>query len=248
MDFRGRSSQRHPALNPEILMSDDHLQGPGPSILTPIHRNNPPATPAQPQHIRSSSTPPGPTTSLFSQNLPGTIRQKKGKRPRGGNHDASEGDRNIAPSIADSDISYMEEIPDNPTPKGNPNTRQPLQPAFERINDNLTPSNLTLTLQRMQTDMANMAATMNTILTASATIRDQNTRLEQRTMRMEQQIQALKRTQQADRQLPQGGLPQQHGREKTPAPATRKPTTTQTTASTPNPVPTQGPQTEGGNN
>ncbi len=247
MDSRGRSTQRHNALNPEVLMSDDHLQGPGPSILTPIQRINPPATPAQPQHARSSSTPPGPTTFLFSQNLPGTIRQKKGKRTRAGNHDASEGDRDIASSIADSDISHMEELLDNPTPRGNPNTRQPLQPAFGRNTDIITPSNLTLTLQRMQTDMANMAATMNTILTASATIRDQNTRLEQRTMRMEQQIQALKRTQQTDRQQPQPGLPQQRGREKTPAPTSRKPTTTQATAPTTTPTSAQGQQTEGGN-
>src|ERR1700709_1351532 len=124
MDSRGRSSQQHTALNPVILMSDDHLQGPGPTILTPIQRINPPATPAPHQHPRSSSTPPGQTTFLFSQNNPGTIRQKKGKRTRGGNHDASEGDRDIASSIADSDISHMEELLDNPTPRGNPNTRQ----------------------------------------------------------------------------------------------------------------------------
>src|ERR1700709_1212789 len=193
MDSRGRSSQQHTALNPVILMSDDHLQGPGPTILTPIQRINPPATPAPHQHPRSSSTPPGQTTFLFSQNNPGTIRQKKGKRVRGGNHDASEGDRDIASSIADSDISHMEELLENSTPRGNQHTRQQLQPAFETGSQ--TPSNLTLTLQRMQTDMANMAATMNTILATNATIRDQNNRLEQRTMRMEQQIQTLKRNQ-----------------------------------------------------
>jgi hypothetical protein len=108
MDSRGRPTHSQ-ALNPEILMSDDHLQGPGPSILTPIHRNNPPATPAQLQNPRSSSTPPGNTSFLFGQNLPVTIRQKKGKRARGGNHDASEADRDIASSITDSDISHMEE-------------------------------------------------------------------------------------------------------------------------------------------
>src|SRR6266849_2832938 len=126
----------------------------------------------------------------------------------------------------------MEELLDNPTPRGNPNTRQPLQPSFRRHTDIITPSNLTLTLQRMQTDMANMAATMNTILTASATIRDQNTWLEQRTMRMEQQIQALKRTQGTERHQPQAGLSQQHSREKTMAPASREPNTTQPTAPT----------------
>src|SRR3978361_757974 len=151
-------------------MSDDHLQGPGPSIPTPIQRINLPATPAQPQHTRLTSTPPGPSTFAFYQNLPGTIRQKKGKRPRGGNHDASEGDRNIAPSIADSDTSYMEEHQDNPTPRGYQHTRQPLQPAFERTTDNATPPNLTLTLKRMQADMANMAATINTIPAAKETI------------------------------------------------------------------------------
>src|SRR3978361_2461628 len=200
MDSRGRSTHSHRALNPEILMSDDHLQGPGPSILTPTHRNNPPATPAQPQNPRSSSTPPGNSTYLFSQRLPGTIRQKKGKRTRGGNHDATEADRDIASSIADSDISHMEELLDNPTPRRNPTTRQTLQAPFESNTNQPTTSNLTLALQRMQTDMANMAATMNTLLTASATIRDQNARLEQRTMRMEQQIHSLKRTQQTERQ------------------------------------------------
>src|SRR3978361_429850 len=168
-------------------MSDDHLQGPGPSIPTPIQRINLPATPAQPQHARSSSTPPGPSTFLFRQNQPGTIRQKKGKRPRGGNHDASEGDRHIAPSIADSDTSYMEELPDNTTPRGNQHIRQTLQPAFERNTE--TPPNLALPLHRRQADMANMAATINSILTTSATIREQKPRLEQRSMRMEQQIQ-----------------------------------------------------------
>src|SRR6266852_8091347 len=153
MDSCGRSTQRHTALNPEILMSDDHLQGPGPSILTPIQRINPPATPAQPQHLRSSSTPPGPTTFLFSQNIPGTIRQKKGKRTRAGHHDASEGDRDIASSIADSDISHMEELLDNPTPRGNPNNKQPLPPAFGRPTDIIPPSHLTLTSQRMHTDL-----------------------------------------------------------------------------------------------
>jgi hypothetical protein len=233
MDSRGRPFQRHTALHPEILMSDDHLQGPGPTILTPIQRINPPATPAQPQHIRSSSTPPGQTTFLFSQNNPATVRQKKGKRVRGGNHDASEGDRDIASSIADSDISHMEELLENPTPRGNQHTRHPLQPAFETGSQ--TPSNLTLTLQRMQTDMANMAATMNTILATNATIRDQNTRLEQRTMRMEQQIQTLKRNQTTERQQPQAGTTQQRGREKTPAPTTRKPVTTQATPPTTTP-------------
>jgi hypothetical protein len=228
-------------------MSDDHLQGPGPSILTPINRNNPPATPAQQQQTRSSSTPPTQTTFLFGQNNPGTIRQKKGKRARGGNHDASEGDRDIASSIADSDISHMEELLDNPTPRGNPHSRLPLQPAFESNTDNLTTPNLALTLQRMQTDMANMAATMNTILTASAAIREQNTRLEQRTVRMEQQIQTLKRNQQTERQQPQPGTSQQRGREKTPAPASRKPDTNQTPAPTPTAPATQNQQTEGGN-
>jgi hypothetical protein len=227
-------------------MSDDHLQGPGPSIHTPSHRNNPPATPAQLQNTRSSSTPPGNTTFLFGQNLPGTIRQKKGKRARGGNHDASEADRDIASSIADSDISHMEELLDNPTPRGNPNTRQTLQAPFES-NTNQTTSNLTLTLQRMQTDMANMAATMNTLLTASATIREQNTRLEQRTMRMEQQIQSLKRNQQTERQPPQAGTPQQRGREKTPAPTIRKPTTTQTAQPTTTTTTQQNQSAEGGN-
>jgi hypothetical protein len=230
-------------------MSDDHLQGPGPTILTPTHRNNPPATPAQPQHPRSSSTPPTQSNFLFSQNIPGTIRQKKGKRVRGGNHDATEGDRSITPSIADSDISHMEELLDNPTPRGNPNTRQPLQPAFEGNTDNLTFSSLTLTLQKMQTDMANMASTMNTILTTNATIRDQNARLEQRTVRMEQQIQTLKRNQQTERQPPQGhgGPAQQPGREKTPAPTTRKPTTTQIAAPATAPTTTPNQQAEGGN-
>src|SRR6266849_2402182 len=112
----------------------------------------------------------------------------------------------------------MEELLDNPTPRGNPNTRQPLQPAFGRNTDIITPSNLSLTLQRMQTDMANMAATMNTILTASATICDQNTRLEQRSVRMEQQIESLKGTQHTGIKKPLAGTSTPRGREKTPTP------------------------------
>src|SRR3978361_903108 len=165
MDSHGRSTQQPSVLNPETLMtqSDDHLQGPGPSIPTPIKRINQPATPAQHQHARSSSTPPGPSTFLFSHKHPGTIRQKKGKRPRGGNHDASEGDRHIAPSIADSDTSYMQELTDNPTLRGNQNSRHTRQPAFERNTDN--PPNLAFTRHKMKADMANMAATINSILT-----------------------------------------------------------------------------------
>jgi hypothetical protein len=141
----------------------------------------------------------------------------------------------------------MSGLLDNPTPKPGNTGKNPLQEAFDEGHYQVSNYTLMVMMRKMTAEMANMAATMNTIMVANASMKDQNARLEQRTNRIEQHLQALKRQHNSEPPAT-SPTPAQNNpspRDKTPAPRGRKqPTVTATTQAPPQATNAEKPNTK----